>query len=296
MNLSRCAAFLIAVVAAALPLHAQLILPDKGETLPAFQVATIKPSSSALGRSFQVSMWWNDNSFRTLNTPLRDLIRTAFNADSPAQLTGGPDALLDARFDVNAKIAEDDYAHMQKLPRGERSRVLGLMMQAFLADRFGLRVHIETRELAIFDLVADKTGAKLQPSAPDPPPAPPASTASAPDPPAAPPKPHQGTTTSIGPHQASMEANDATLATLTTMLARQPELDGRLVLDKTGLIGKYDFKLQWQPQRLDAAPDPDATGPSLFAALKEQLGLKLEPAKAPVPIVVIDAASAPSPN
>jgi uncharacterized protein (TIGR03435 family) len=289
-----CRAVLLLALAAA-TLHAQLILPDKGETLPTFEVATIKPSRSDLGRSFHISIWWNDNSYRTENLTLREFIRNAYDAASNAQLTGGPDPLLDSRFDISAKIGDEDFAALNKLPREQRERTVRLMMQALLADRFGLKYHVETRELPVFDLVVDKTGSKLQPWVAASPARPPGSEPADP--------PSQGTTVNIGPEQASIIATGEDLNSLVDTLSHQPELDNRLVVDKTGLTGKYNFALRWQPQRLLAdapgakpVPSPDATGASLFAALKEQLGLKLESAKGPVQTVVIDAASPPTPN
>jgi uncharacterized protein (TIGR03435 family) len=116
------------------PLRGQLILPSQGETLPSFEVATIKPSRSDLGRSLHTSIWWNDNSWRTENLTLRELIRTAFNAASKAQLSGGPDTLLDSRFDISAKIGDEDYAALKKLPDEQRERQVQLMIQALLAE------------------------------------------------------------------------------------------------------------------------------------------------------------------
>jgi uncharacterized protein (TIGR03435 family) len=277
-------------------LRAQLIVPGKSETLPTFEVATVKPSSRDLGRSFHVHIWRNDNTYRTENTTLRDLIRAAFNTSSNAQLVGGFDSLLDSRWDINAKIGDDDYTHLKTLPRDEQVRALHLMLQALLADRFGLRFHIETRELPVFNLVIDKGGSKLQPSAPE------TSTASSAaanphdSPASAPVKPRNpGVSTSVNHDQGRMIATDATPFALTTMLGHQPELDGRAVIDKTRLTGKYDWTLEWHPLTMNST-DTDATGPSLFSALKDQLGLRLEPSKGPVQIVVVDAASTPTPN
>ncbi|HEX4068405.1 MAG TPA: TIGR03435 family protein [Acidobacteriaceae bacterium] len=304
--ISRTAAVLTVLfaLAAAVPLRAQLVVPDKGETLPTFEVATIKPSRSDLGRSFRVQTWWNDNSYRTENLTLRDFIRFAFHLGSAAQLTGGPDRLLDARFDISAKIGDDDYAAMQKLPSDQRERTIDLMMQALLADRFGLKVHVETRTLPVFNLIVDKGGAKLQPFTPEPAPAdtagepatthpPTPSAAASKQPPA---KPSPGFRATMSRNQATMTVTGEPLSQPLRMIGHQPELDGRLVIDKTGLTGLYSFTLNWSPQRLNAPADPGATGPSLFAALKEQLGLRLEPSKAPVPIVVIDAITALTPN
>jgi uncharacterized protein (TIGR03435 family) len=286
---------LLAVLAVAPALRAQIVLPGQGETLPSFEVDTVKPSTKELGRSFHVSIWWDDNTYRTENTTLRTLIRTAFNVGSDAQLSGGPDALLDERFDLSAKIGDEDFARQKKLPDDERDREMHLMVQALLADRFGLKVHAETRELPVFDLVVDKGGAKLQLVA-DPAPAPASAT---PDPsteavPAA--KPSRNVSTHISHNQATMTASDADVESLVSILNRQAELGGRIVVDKTGLAGKYNYTLQWSVQHPNATADPDADGPPLLTALKEQLGLKLEPSKGSVKVVIVDAVSAPTPN
>lgn len=280
----------------AAPIPPQLTIPHKGETLPTFEVATVKPSSNDLGRSFHVSIWANDNMYRTQNTTLRDLIRTAFDAHGAAQITGGSDTMLTARWDINAKIGDDDYAHLKTLPPEERARAVNLMLQGLLTDRFGLKVHIETRELAVFNLVLDKGGSKLQTSVPQ-------TSASSTEVPdsnglraSAPAKARKrNVSTHVSNDEGKMTATDATVADLATMLGRQPELDGRTVIDDTGLTRKYDWTLEWHPLSMNPA-DTDATAPSLFSALKEQLGLTLKPSTGPVQIVVIDAVSTPAPN
>ena len=82
-----------------------------------------------------------------------------------------------------------------------------------------------------------------------------------------------------------------------TALSMQPEIGGRLVVDKTGLTGKYDFTLKWTPDMGQGA-DPPSTdaGPTLFTALQDELGLKLQPTKAPVDVIVIDHVEMPTPN
>jgi uncharacterized protein (TIGR03435 family) len=291
------AAFLLAPLACAATLDAQLILPNKGETLPTFEVATVKPNPHDLGIYHSESSQWNDTSYRIENFSLRELIRAAYGAHSNTQLIGGPDALLDTRWDIDAKIGDDDYSNLEKLSREDRDREVHLMQQALLADRFGLKVHVETRALPVFDLVIDKGGAKLLPAAPEPPPVPANMPVDAGKP------TQQRTAAHIG-SQADMNVTSGiTLQTLTAMLARQTEVDGRLVLDKTGLTGKYVFTLHWQPRHLyadapEAKPvsDSDGDGPSLFAALRDQLGLRLKTAKGPVQIIVVDAVSSPTPN
>lgn len=276
-------------------LCAQIVVPKQGEAVPAFEVATIKPSSRDLGRSFHTHIWWNDNTYSTENTTLRDLLHNAFNISS-GQMIGGPGALLDSRWDINAKIGEEEYAQLQKLPSDDRERAIHLMLDRLLADRFGLKFHTETRQLPVFDLVVDKGGPKLEP-APDPAAATPVAASKSPSAAsAAPPSSSGNVTVRIGRDQASLSASDRTLEALVANLERQSELDGRIVIDKTGLTGKYNYSLHWSPQRLNAAADPDAEGPSLVTALREQLGLRLEPSKGPVQVVVIDALSNPTPN
>lgn len=269
--------------------HAQLVIPDKGQSLPTFEVATVKPSSDALGRSFHTHLWWDDNSYRTQNTTLRELLRDAFNAGSAAEVTGGPDALLDARFDISAKVGDEEYAAMRKLPSDERSREFHLMRQALLEERFGLKYHVEMRTLAVLELVVEKGGAKLAPVAD-------AARSTGSAEPAAGAHPSPSNRSSVSDNQGNITATDSTVGALVSDLDRLSELDGRLIVDKTGLTGRYDFTLEWEPRHLNEAADEEATGPSLFDALKKQLGLRLEPARAPLPIVVIDALARPTAN
>ena len=286
----RVSAVCLAVLAAALPAGAQLVLPQKGETLPTFEAATVKPSRSD---SLHGDIWQRSNTYRTENMPLRDLLREAFHTSFPAQLTGGPSVLLDARFDISAKIGDDDYAALQKLTRDARERTIHLMLEALFIDRFGLRYHMETRKLPVFDLVQSKGGAKLQSATQ----AHVAAASARPSAPAAP-LPSPSDRARVGYNLATILDTSSTLAPLVATLCRQPEIDGRPVIDKTGLTGSYNYTLQWSPQHFTARATADSgdVGPSLFAALKEQLGLKLQPAKARVPIIVIDAITPPTPN
>jgi uncharacterized protein (TIGR03435 family) len=143
-----------------------------------------------------------------------------------------------------------------------------------LADRFQLKLHRETKDEPVYALVVGKSGTKLQQSS--------GNEASG----------FRGLRIGRGQFTGSV----ATLEMLTTALANQV---GRPVLDRTGLNGSFNFKLEWIP---DAAPGGDApspsdsTGPSLFTALQEQLGLKLESARGPVEILVIDHVERPGEN
>jgi len=317
-------AVLFGALLASVALDAQLTRLKDGESVTSFEVATVKPNDHDVGNSHHEHIWWNDSSYRIENLTLRRIIRVAYGAASDAQLSGGPQPLLNSRWDINAKIDDHDFAQMQKLPHDERSRQLQFMLQALLADRFELKVHIETKTLPLFALVVAKGGAKLQRAPPDPPE--PAAVAAANSSSANPasanpsdaraasadaggdhpsPQRHAGVSVHSDSHKAEIIATDASIDAIVNMLTNRPEVDGRLVVDKTGLTGKYDWAMHWQPQNMSATvagggskvpADPDADGPSLFTALKEQLGIELKSEKGPVEIIVVDSAGPPSPN
>jgi uncharacterized protein (TIGR03435 family) len=151
------------------------------------------------------------------------------------------------------------------------------MFQALLEDRFQLRVHTETRELQQYKLVIAKSGFKLRERKEE------ASGAE-----------RAGTTVGRGLIQGYRVSISNLAGFLTGEL-------GRLVVDGTGLTGNYDYKLEWtpdesQPNSGGDAPPADAAGPTVFTAVQEQLGLRLEPVKGPVPVVVIDRVVKPSDN
>jgi uncharacterized protein (TIGR03435 family) len=138
------------------------------------------------------------------------------------------------------------------------------MVQALLADRFQLKLHTETRTLPAYDLVLAKGGSKLLPS--------------------------ESNGKSIGVSRTHFNGQGLGMTSIAEELSK---IAGRVVVDKTALTGRYDLKLQWTPDD-GAAGDTDA--PTLFTAIQEQLGLKLEPAKEPVPVLVVDHVEQPSPN
>ncbi|HWW97699.1 MAG TPA: TIGR03435 family protein [Edaphobacter sp.] len=138
------------------------------------------------------------------------------------------------------------------------------MVQALLADRFQLKFHQETRTLPAYDLVLVKGGSKLQPS--------------------------KSNGKSIGTGRTHFNGEGLTM----TLIAEELSLiTGRVVVDKTNLADRYDLKLEWTA---DDAAATDNSAPSLFTAIQEQLGLKLEPAKEPVSVLVIDHVDLPTPN
>ena len=236
--------------------------------------------------------------FNAVNVPLWDLIRQAY-AVQRTQLVGAPDWAETARYDIVAK-AEGD---IQGTPPGGPAGPLNFMLQDLLEDRFKLRAHHETREMAIYALTlarADgKLGAGLRASTVD--------CAAmrgrgrgAGGPPAFPPpgeRPPCGMR--VAPNQVT--AGGVSLTQLTQILSQFTQ---RIVIDRTGLKGSFDIDLTFTPERMPQGPPPpgappltiDPNGPSLFTALQEQLGLKLESDRAPVEVLVIDHVERPTPD
>ena len=274
----------------------QLIVANPGEKLPSFEVAAIRPDNSG---PYHTSINFGSDSFRAENLTIRDLIRRGWETRTSAQIQGGPGSLMDQRFDVDARIDPDDMARLKKLPPDERAREMALMVQDLLADRFHLAAHVETKDMRVYALILAKGGPRFHASPP------PASDATNPvSAPSA--KPHgDGFWIRNNGKHTSLTAYGSTMDALASVLSGERETGGRYVINKTGLTGKYDYTLEWAPEYLRAAvapesasnsADPAPTGPSLFTALEDQLGLKLVQGKAPVQVLVIDHVEPPSAN
>lgn len=240
------------------------------EDRPSFEVASIKPGDPA---SRQVSMFMQPGGrYTTTNASLQMLIGFAYDVRDH-QITGIPKALESARFTIDAK-APDGVAVAP--PNGAAK--IRLMVQSLLAERFKLAVHKETREEQVFELVADKGGIKMKEAA----------------------NQDKGGPSGIrGGGRGKLTGMATPIPFLTNVLSQQL---GRSVVDKTGLDAKYDFTLEWTPDpgapgpQIDAGAPPDPNGPSLFTAVQEQLGLKLQSAKGPVELIVVDHAEMPTGN
>jgi uncharacterized protein (TIGR03435 family) len=175
-------------------------------------------------------------------------------AVAPNLIAGGPPWLDSDRFDIVAKA--EGPAQKPELMK---------MLQSLLADRFQLRFHRETRNLPALVLEVAKGGSKLERAT------------------------GEGSSTNNG--RGRIEARGATMAHFVEVLSRQTEVP---VVDRTGLEGRYNLKLEWTRDQ-DAATGA-GTGPSLFTAVGEQLGLRLRSEKAPLQVLVIDRAEKPSEN
>jgi uncharacterized protein (TIGR03435 family) len=225
-------------------------------TGPEFEVASVKPNKPQPG-PLRVSTSVENGRLNFINVTLKNCIRQAFSL-RPYQISGGPGWLADDRFDVIAKAAGP----------ADKAQVMR-MLQTLLADRFKLKFHIETKEMPVYSLVVAKNGLKIKEANDD------------------------GNGTQIdGDPQHPLSARNISMAGFAGTLSRLQELD-RPVIDATGLKGVFNLSLNYSPD--DAAPSDNA-GPSIFTALTEQLGLKLEAGKGPVDILVIDHVEKPSDN
>jgi uncharacterized protein (TIGR03435 family) len=226
----------------------------------AFEVASVKPTEPG---THDFHFRSPNHGIDAVNIPLEEFILYAYNLKS-IQLTGGPDWIRHENYDIVAKAPAN--ATNDQIPK---------MLQTLLAERFKLANHGETRVLPIYALSVGKGGPKFR-----------ARTEA---------RPGDGNF-KIGAGRLSGQG--VTMHDLADMLVRVVD---RIVVEKTGLAGKFDINLQWTPDVTsaigndrEAAPDPN--GPSLVTALSEQLGLRLEPSKAPVPVVIIDHVEKPTAN
>ncbi len=258
-------------------LSAQVIKGDGPK--PQFEVATVRPNKSGeQGASLGPRP---GGRLIGTNQTVRNLIRNAFNVQ-PYQLIGGPDWIDADRFDIQAKAADTDIDEKGMMPYSQ----FALRLQSLLEDRFRMVTHWETRELPVYVLVLatpGKLGPKLKPHTGDcnrPPGSAPPAPGSAPV--------NCGTRTNMGGTVGTVTGSGITMVTFARGLSGGT---GRYIIDKTGLEGAYDLELEFTPEQ-----SPETTGASLFTALQEQLGLKLDSQRAPVEVIVIDRVERPVPD
>jgi len=234
--------------------------PDTPSPKYSFDAVTIKPDDAGRGH-----LRLTPDSFSMGGMPAWILIRTAYGVLLENQVEGLPGWAKSENIAVEAKIDPETTAALNKLPAAERWKQMQLMLQAMFADRFALKAHRDSRDLPIYELTVARGGLKMNKTAAD----------------------GRGgnaryNTDKITAHGISVEALAANLSFTV----------GREIVNKTGLDGGYDFTLDFAPDGADSSD----TRPSIFTAFEEQLGLKLEPARGPVDVIVVDHIKRPTEN
>jgi uncharacterized protein (TIGR03435 family) len=264
------------------------------QTAPAFDVASVKPSAPDARRG---GIGFGGERITVTAWTLTELMALAWGQPVPLyrfQITGGPEWLDRERYDITATV---DPSRL----KDPGPSLLQDMVKALLAERFKLVVREETKEAPIYELVLASKDGQLGPKlrrSTYPCPAPGA------PPPAPDPERQKNCNSSIG--YGTLTARGMPVGQLALSMANFYGV-GRVVVDKTGLAGNFDMDMEWapltqfrQPGNLDPPPDfadrAVNTLPTLFVALKEQLGLALEPARGPSRALVIERVERPSPD
>jgi uncharacterized protein (TIGR03435 family) len=247
-----------------------VIPPMAANADPSFEVATIKPSRpDQQGKGITVQ----GRRLVTINTTLADLITFSYGLN-PKQIVGAPAWVETDKFDITAQPDGEGAPNVKQME---------IMIQKLLADRFKFSFHRDKRELSVYVLSVAKTGSKL--------------TKNDGDPNGLPGLGFRGKLGALAVHNATMDD-------FTTMMLQGVVLD-RPVLNQTGLAGRYDFTLDWTPDdsqfrgmgaTIPPPTDSASAPPSLFTAIQEQIGLKLEATKAPAEVFVVDHVEKPSGN
>jgi uncharacterized protein (TIGR03435 family) len=245
--------------------------------VPVYDAVAIKPNKSGSGG---VHVSTNDGRFQATNVSLLNLLENAYGIRS-GLISGVSGWAASARYDINAK--QIDYDPKANQTKEQRQAMMAVMLE----ERFHLKVHVEVKELPVYDLVVTKDGPKFKESAPEPP--------ADPD---APKKPsgmsgNRGNMNVSG-HNGAMELT-SWANPMTSFVGSLSILVDRTVIDKTGLKGEYDVHMKWTSDTA-SPPLPDDAPPTLFTAIQEQLGLKLVPSKGPVNTLVVDHVEQPTEN
>jgi uncharacterized protein (TIGR03435 family) len=246
----------------------------------AFDVASIKLEPSTPNH-ININVSFNTDSFIATGVTAKYLIELAYEVKD-FQISGGPGWADSEKYAVNAKLDEETLAALKKLTSEQAFAQQRLMLQSLLAERFKLKLSHSSKELPTYALLVTRNGLKIKPSADS-----------------------TGGRGFSSNKRGEVVGKGVLMSRFADWLSREL---GRKVMDKTDLQGRYDFTLHWVRERItpmpgsaaDSAPQtatlPSDSGPSIFTALQEQLGLKLESQKGPVEILVIDSIERPSEN
>jgi uncharacterized protein (TIGR03435 family) len=256
-------------------------VPGPGLAAPApaaaFEVSAVKASKAGSDGS---DSDFENGRFTATNCSVKTLIEFEGYGIPESRILGGPKWIGTEKFDIEAKMEGGAVSRLNALPNEERRKQTRAMFQQLLADRFKLAVHWESRELPVYAMVAAKKGRVFKATKE--------------------PDGHSGTSS----NNEKFSARGLTMGQLADALTREFALElGRPVIDKTGVEGRFDFDMKWtrdsdtggMKDGLQGVTPTDA-GPSIFTAIQEQMGLKLESTKGPVQVLIIDHAEMPAEN
>jgi len=244
-----------------LSLSAAIAQPGKKIT---FEVASVRTTASQISGSNT----WNTSPGRLMatNWTLRQYVMIAFDMKEESHVLKGPGWADVDRYDVDAKLSKEDTSGNSQ----ENDAAILAAFRELLRERFQLVIHKERQAATVYALLTAKSGSKLRPSEP-------------------------GERPSNKWKGTKLTSTSASLDTLADVFTR---IIGSPVINKTGITGTFDVSLEWTPESSAAMPNQTVapSGPSIFAAIQEQLGLRLEPEKGTREVVVIDGAQKPSAN
>ncbi len=252
------------------------------EPRPSFEVASVKLNTNGTDRE-GISMPPYSSMLTATNFKLKTLILIAYQMDEP-RILGGPEWINSDGFDIVAKPSQGTFDAGQ-------SR---LMLQTLLEDRFKLRIRRETREVPVYVLLASKSGLKLSEAKEG------SCFTVGPNSPLPPPKAGQNPPTPCGGTMRGPNLLAGGNNSMAEFVFALSNVLGRPVIDKTGYTGTFSYRLEFTPERISGLPvdagNSDPSRPSIFTAIQDQLGLKLESQKGPADVLVIDHVEKPDAN
>jgi uncharacterized protein (TIGR03435 family) len=269
-------AIAVSVAAAQAPPAAGQAVPTG--KVPEYEVASVRENKNPDPRW---NMYFTLDGVHAMDVTLLWAMGEAYGMQDLSLISGGPTWADQKRFDIEAKYDVSQYPNLTR----EQQQA---MLQQLLEERFKLAVHHEAKDSPLYALVVTASGAKIEET-----------------------KPEEILKSRLDGHpmchiyssrRGTLGLKGCTMGDLANMLYGGARSDlGRRVVDQTGLKGRYTVELHWAPintaNPTDAAPGAsDASGPSIFTAVKEQLGLELKPTKGPVDTLVIDHAELPPEN
>ncbi len=233
------------------------------QTVTPYDVASVRVNDSGADSS---NLSFHDDALVARNVPLEFIIEFAYDVPSD-RVTGIPAPLKNQHFDIDAKVVPADGSKPPEASASQDQAKLILL----LADRFHLKAHIEPRIMPVYDLVVGKGGPKVKLSQEE--------------------LKDSNWNTNGQDTSVVLTSKGASMSDLAAALTDQVH---RQVIDKTGLTGHADITLKWSDEVAAQQGGPNVV--SIFTAVEEQLGLKLQPSKGPVDTLVVDHAEMPSAN